>query len=51
MRDELCHIYGLIVKGQRIIIPTEMRREMLNIIHNGHFGVDKCMRRARDTMY
>ncbi|MEW8560660.1 MAG: RNase H-like domain-containing protein, partial [Candidatus Thiodiazotropha sp.] len=50
-RDELSVIDGLILKGQNIIIPAALRSRMLDILHVGHFGCDKTLRRARDLMF
>ena len=50
-RDELSEADGLLFKGSKIIIPASMRREMLEKIHEGHLGIEKCKRRAREVMY
>ena len=42
---------GVILKGQRVIVPENMRAEMLQLIHEGHLGIEKCKRRARDILY
>ena len=47
-RDELS---VLILKGTRIIIPSECRDEVLEKLHKGHFGVDCTKLRARDSVY
>ena len=41
---------GLITCGNRIIVPREMRPEMLQYIHEGHQGKERCLLRAR-TQY
>ena len=38
-RDELSILDGLVLKGTRIIIP-EQCQEVLEKLHEGHFGVD-----------
>ena len=50
-RDEISHHHGILFKGQKVIIPTCMRTEMLQIIHGSHLGIEKCKRRARDVIY
>ena len=50
-KEELCIIKGLILKGDRIVIPTSLRSEMLDRIHEGHLGVEKQKRLARTSMY
>ena len=42
---------GFITYGDRIIIPTEMRPQMLQYIHEGHQGKECCLLRARTTVF
>jgi transposase InsO family protein len=51
IRDELSVIDGIILKGDRIVVPLAMRKEMLQRIHHGHMGIEKSKRRARDALY
>ena len=37
---------GLIFKDHQLVIPTAMRRDMLNLIHESHLGIEKCKSRA-----
>ena len=37
--------------GSRIIVPQEMRAEMLQYIHDGHQGKERCLLRARNTAF
>lgn len=37
--------------GERLIVPTTLRREMLRLIHENHLGIEKCKGRARDVLY
>ncbi len=50
-RDELSTQDGLIFKGERIIIPQSMRQEIMERIHIGHLGKEKCKARARASVY
>jgi len=50
-RDELTIIDGIILKGNRIVIPQSCRSLMLDKLHSNHMGVEKCLRRARDTVF
>ena len=45
--DELSVQDGLLFKGQRVIIPAALRREMIRKLHSSHMGVESCLRRAR----
>ena len=42
---------GLITCGNRIIVPREMRPEMLQYVHEGHQGKERCLLRARNTVF
>ena len=42
---------GLITCGNRIIVPREMRPEMLQYICEGHQGKEHCLLRARNTVF
>ena len=46
VRDELSELNGIILRGERILIPTSMRKEMLERIHQGHMGIEKSKGRA-----
>ena len=51
VRDALSELNGVVLRGKRIVIPPSMRKEMLERIHQGHKGIEKSKRRARDTLY
>ena len=42
---------GILFFGDRIIVPLQLRPEMLKLIHESHFGVEKCKSRARELLY
>lgn len=50
-RDELTIEDGLILKGDRIVIQPSLRQEMLEIIHQGYLGQEKCLLRARACVF
>ena len=50
-RDELSILYGLVLKGTRIVISKSCQDELLSKLHEGHFGVDCTKLRARDSIY
>ena len=39
------------LRGDRIVIPIALRPTMLKLLHVGHMGVDKTIKRARDAIY
>ena len=49
--EDLTVVDGVLLNGQRIVIPTKMRQEMRSIVQEGHLGIEKCKRRAREVMY
>lgn len=49
--DEITEADRLLLKGEKIIIPHNLRADMLRCIHTGHFGVEKSKHRARDIMF
>ncbi|KAL0963939.1 hypothetical protein UPYG_G00315580 [Umbra pygmaea] len=50
-RDELVVDDGIVIKGQRTVIPHSLHREYINIIHRGHPGLESTKRRARSTVF
>ena len=50
-REALSIKFGLITCGNRIIVPKEMRAEMLQYIHKGHQGKERCLLWARNTVF
>lgn len=50
-RDKITCIDGLMFKGHKIIVPTGLRKEMLDRIHSSHLGTVKCNSRARETLF
>ncbi|KAI7790353.1 hypothetical protein IRJ41_020250 [Triplophysa rosa] len=51
IRSELSVVNGLLLRKNRIVIPESMRYDMLKRIHEGHLGIEKCKRRAREAVY
>ena len=51
VRDELTVQGHMIFKGQRLVIPQPMRKEMMALAHATHIGIEGCIRRARESMY
>lgn len=50
-RDEISVVEGILFKGERLIVPTSLRAEMLKLIHEGHLGIENCRRRAREVLF
>lgn len=50
-RAELTVADGIVLKGTKYVIPSSLRKQMLQKTHEGHLGEIKCKRRAREVMY
>ena len=42
---------GLVLKGDRIVIPQSLKKEVLEAIHTGHQGETKCLLLARESVF
>ena len=49
--SELSVQEGVLMRGNRIVIPTSLQNEMLDRIHTGHQGIVKCRERARQSVW
>ncbi|XP_063960476.1 uncharacterized protein K02A2.6-like [Lytechinus pictus] len=50
-RDKITTEGGLLLKLQKVIIPSSMRKLMLEKLHQSHHGVEKTKRLARDVLF
>ena len=50
-RDELSEQDGVIFRGNRAVVPTALRHDMLERIHSAHIGIEGCLRRSRECLY
>ena len=50
-REDLSMKDKLITKGARLLIPSTLRKKVLEQIHEGHLGIEKCMLKARDSVF
>ena len=51
IRDNLCTAGDLILFGTRLVVPKDRQQRVLESIHEGHLGVEKCKARARTCVY
>ena len=51
VRDELAIQDGIIFRGDRIVIPQQLRKQTLSDLHAAHQGIASTTRRARETVY
>lgn len=50
-REELTVCSGVVMKGDRILIPESMRQEILQQLHTPHLGIEKTRQRARQVVF
>ena len=50
-RDELTMENGIILRGERIVIPKALQRDMKEKVHSGHIDVNASLRRARTYIF
>eukprot|EP00112_Aurelia_sp_Birch-Aquarium-sp1_P023106 Seg6752.2 transcript_id=Seg6752.2/GoldUCD/mRNA.D3Y31 product="hypothetical protein" protein_id=Seg6752.2/GoldUCD/D3Y31 len=49
IRENITFSRGLLLKGEQLIVPSSMRKEMRALIHQGHLGIEKCKIHARKS--
>ena len=42
---------GLLLKGTCIIVPQTLHKEMILLLHTGHLRLEKCLNRAKQSIY
>ena len=50
-REELVLEDGIVLKGTRLVIPAQMRKDTLHQLHRSHMGVEATKHRVRDTVF
>ena len=50
-RDQVHEVEGLMFLREKLIVPAVLRKEMLNLVHESHQGIEKSKARAREVMY
>ncbi|XP_062542342.1 uncharacterized protein K02A2.6-like [Armigeres subalbatus] len=50
-RDELSVYEGIVFKANQVMIPKTLRKKMLTEIHNGHPGLQSCVKRAKQILF
>ena len=50
-QDELSLEDGILLKSYRILIPYTLQMEMLDLIHEGHQGIKKCLLCSRESLF
>ena len=50
-KEEITVQNGLLFKGDRIIVPASLRKEMMEKVHSSHLGIEGCSRCAREVFF
>jgi len=50
-KEDLCVIDNLLFKNKSLLIPKNLRPEMLKIVHEGHMGIERCKNSIRDLIF
>ena len=51
VRHELTVQKGLVLKDNRIVVPTSVRKYIIATVHRSHQGIQGCIRQANDAVY
>ncbi len=51
IKDSLSTIHGCLVHGARIVIPASLQPQVLQLLHSGHFGMQRMKQLARTAVY
>ena len=51
VKDELCVLGKLVLRGTRIVIPQSLRKEVLRVAHEGPQGIEKTKQRLRTKVW
>ena len=50
-RRELTTAHGILLKSTRVVVPSAMKLQVLDKIHEGHQGIVKCRERAKTSVW
>lgn len=50
-KDEIAMRKDVLMCGTRVLIPQKFRQSVLDQLHEGHFGIEKCRARARSAVW
>ena len=51
LRDSLSVCEGLVMRGEAIVVPLSLRKEIKDRLHAAHLGFDSMIRRARSCIF
>uniref|UniRef100_A0A2C9M696 Integrase zinc-binding domain-containing protein n=1 Tax=Biomphalaria glabrata TaxID=6526 RepID=A0A2C9M696_BIOGL len=51
IKEELSERDGLLLKGERILVPKALQKEMLQRLYQGHLRCDRCLSTAKEVFF
>ena len=51
MNSSLSVVHGCLLHGTRIVIPASLKSQVLQLLHIGHFGMQRMKQLARTAVY
>ena len=51
LADSLSTLHGCLLYGTRVVIPNTFRPQVLKLLHEGHFGIQRMKQLARTAVY
>ena len=51
LRDDLSSVDGVVLYGNRVVIPPPLRPNVLSTLHAAHQGIDKMLARAENSVF
>jgi len=51
LSDTLSICHGCLVHGSRVVIPQSLQSKILDLLHTGHFGMERMKQLARTAVY
>ena len=50
-QPEESSVHGILLKSTRVVVPSAMKLQVLDKIHEGHQGIVKCRERAKTSVW
>lgn len=50
-KEELCCVNDILIRGSRIVIPSDLRERVLKLSHIGHPGIERTKQRLRSKVW
>ena len=51
LSDSLSTCHGCLIHGSRVVIPQSLQSKVLDLLHPGHFGMERMKQLARTAVY